>query len=133
MRWLPVVAWSAVILAASSDVFSADRTGAALYTLFGREIPYALHVALRKLSHLLGYGILGLLAFRASVVDFRRPVLASHAVVLVVAVLDEWHQTTTLSRSGSLWDVLLDVVGGALAIAFLRARMAAANSTKESP
>ena len=141
-RWLPVVAWSAVILAASSDLFSAERSGSVLRAILGHELPHLLHVAVRKLGHLLAYGFLGILALRAARSgglqpadgsDGLKPVATSVIVVLLVAVIDEWHQSTLASRSGSPWDVLLDVVGGALAIAFLRARMTAANSSKESP
>lgn len=127
MRWLPVVAWSAVILAASSDLFSAERSGFVLRAILGHDLPHLLHVAVRKLGHLLAYGFLGILALRAA-----RSGATSVIVVLLVAVIDELHQATLASRSGSPWDVLLDVVGGALAIAFLRARMTAANSSKES-
>ena len=128
-----MAAWSAVLFLASGDLFSADHTGAALRTIFGVEIPFSLHVALRKLTHVLGYGILGMLAYRAALVDFRRPLPASFAVVVFVAALSEWFQSRFPSRTGTVWDVLLDVVGAALAIAFLRARMTAANSTRESP
>jgi|SRR6185436_19665337 len=118
-RWLPVVVWSALILAVSNDWFSTDNTGSFLRGLIGRDLPWALHVALRKLGHLLGYGILGALAFRAARVDFRRPVPVSLAIVILVASIDEWHQATTRSRTGTPWDVLLDVVGAAAAIALL--------------
>ena len=64
-RWLPVLVWSAVLLAASSECFSTDNTGSFLRTLFGRDLPWTLHIALRKLGHLTGYGILGALWFRA--------------------------------------------------------------------
>ncbi len=133
MRWLPVLAWSAVILAASSELFSTARSGEVLRTILGGDFPHFLHVAVRKLGHLVAYAILGALALRAALADLRGPLVASHAIVLLVALADEWHQSTYPSRSGSPWDVLLDVVGGALAIAFLRARMTAANSSKESP
>jgi len=118
-RWLPVVLWSAVILAVSSDWFSTDNTGAFLRSLLGRDLPWALHVVLRKLGHLTGYAILGALALHAALADFRRPVLASFAIVILVASIDEWHQATTRSRTGTPWDVLLDVVGGAIAIGLL--------------
>ena len=118
-RWLPVAAWSAVILLASSDLFSSQHTGAFLRDVLGVEIPPLLHMLLRKLGHLTGYGILGALALRAARVDFARPVLASFAIVLLVAGIDELHQSTIPSRGGSAWDVLLDVVGAAIAIGIM--------------
>ena len=125
-RWLPVAVWSAVLFVTSGDLFSAGHTGAAFRTIFGVELPFSLHVALRKLTHVLGYGILGALAYRAARIDFRRPLTASFAIVLFVAVVSEWFQSRFPSRTGTVWDVLLDVVGAALAILFLRARMTAA-------
>jgi len=118
-RWLPVVAWSAVILIASSDYFSAAHTGSFLRGLFGGDVPPLLHYALRKLGHLLGYGILGALALRAARVDLQRPVLAAFAIVVLVAAIDEAHQATVPSRGGTGWDVLLDVVGAAIAIGLM--------------
>ena len=109
-RWLPVVAWSAVILATSNDWFSASRTGSFL------GVSEFVNVVLRKLAHLTGYGILGALALRAS----RGALLLTYAVVLLVASLDEWNQSFIPSRGGSPWDVLLDVVGATIAIAIVR-------------
>lgn len=118
-RWLPVVVWSAVILAVSSDWFSTDNTGAFLRNLLGRDLPWTLHIVLRKLGHLTGYGILGALALRAARVDFRRPVMVAFAIVILVASIDELHQATMRSRTGNAGDVLLDVVGAAIAIGLL--------------
>ena len=115
-RWLPVVAWSALILAASNDQLSMDRTGAALDTLFGHPVPHWVNVTVRKTGHVSGYGILALLALRAARVDFRRPVLAGFLVTLIVASIDEIHQATLRFRRGSVWDVLLDLSGAAVAI-----------------
>jgi VanZ family protein len=108
-RWLPVVAWSAVILATSNDWFSAAHTGSWL------GVSETVNVVLRKLAHLTGYGILGVLALRAS----RRALPLTYAIVLLVASLDEWNQSFIPSRGGSPWDVLLDVVGATLAIGMM--------------
>ena len=110
-RWLPVVLWAAIILSTSNDAFSAGETGGLLDRLFGRPMPYAVNVAIRKLAHLVGYGILGALAFRAD----KRLAIA-FGVVLLVALADEYSQGLTRSRTGSPWDVLLDLTGAALAI-----------------
>jgi VanZ like family len=118
-RWLPVVAWSAVILIASGDEFSATQSGGWFRAVFGFDAPYWLHVAIRKLTHLVAYGILGFLALRAS--NTKR---AAVIVALVVAVIDETHQSTLITRTGSPWDVLLDVIGAWLAVTFARPRSA---------
>lgn len=74
-------------------------------------MPYELHVAIRKLGHIVAYAILGALAWRAD----RRMTVAI-AIALLVAVTDEWHQSMSASRTGTPWDVLLDVVGAWLGI-----------------
>lgn len=109
--WLPVIVWSAVILSASSDSFSSTQSQGWLFRLLGREVPYELHVAIRKLGHIVAYAILGALAWRAD----RRMTVAI-AIALLVAVTDEWHQSMIASRTGTPWDVLLDVVGAWLGI-----------------
>ena len=112
-RWLPVVVWSAVILMTSNDQFSSAHTGGWLREWFP-SMPESVNIAFRKLMHLTGYGILGALAYRAS-----RTIPAAIGVVLLVACTDEWHQSFYASRGASPWDVLLDVVGAAIAVTIM--------------
>jgi VanZ family protein len=112
-RWLPVVVWSAVILMTSNDQFSSAHTGGWLREVFP-SLPEFVNIAFRKLMHLTGYGILGALAYRAS-----RTIPVALAVVLLVACTDEWHQSLYASRGASPWDVLLDIVGAAIAIGLM--------------
>jgi hypothetical protein len=104
--WLPVIVWAAIILSASTDSFSAGHSRGWFSWLFGREIPYDLNIAIRKLGHILAYAILGGLAWRAD----RRMTVAL-IIAVAVATTDEWHQSTLTTRTGSPWDVLLDGVG----------------------
>jgi VanZ family protein len=108
--WLPVILWAGLILSFANDEFSAAQTGGWLHQAFG-EVPYVLHVAIRKAGHLFGYGVLGALSWRA---DRRWPIALG--VPLFVACIDEWMQSTALTRSGTPWDVLLDFVGAAIAV-----------------
>ena len=87
---------------------SADQTGGWLSELFGGEVPYLLHVAIRKTAHVVVYGILAALAWRA---DRRWFVVIGIGVL--VAATDEWMQSRTATRTGSPWDVLLDVAAAA--------------------
>ena len=121
-RWLPVVAWSAVILAASSDRFSMQETGSFLKALLERDLSYVAQVLLRKLGHLTGYGILGGLALRATRFDFRRPLIPVFAIVLAVASTDELRQATTRFRTGTPWDVVIDLIGAAIVVAWMEHR-----------
>ncbi|HJQ37078.1 MAG TPA: VanZ family protein [Thermoanaerobaculia bacterium] len=138
-RWLPVIAWSAVILATSNDWFSAAHTGSWL------GVSETVNVIFRKLMHLTGYGILGVLAWSAARQQFGTPAsspadretsrfprrrdaagpaagTAAFLIVILVASIDELNQSFVPSRGGSPWDVLLDVVGATIAIAILRVK-----------
>jgi VanZ family protein len=110
-QWLPVVVWAGLILSAANDAFSADTTGGLLQQIFG-EIPHVLHVALRKGAHLVVYAILGALACRAD----RRWAVAM-AVALAVACADETLQSRAMSRTGTPWDVALDMAGATIGVA----------------
>lgn len=131
--WLPPLLWSAVILLASSDLFSAPHTGSLLETLLTslglRLSPQTLawvHMAIRKAGHLTVYGILGALYFRAmragrSPEWQRRWAVTAVVLATVIAVLDEWHQTYVPSRTGSATDVLIDAAGAIAAQIIIRA------------
>jgi len=112
--WLPVILWSAVILMASTDSFSSNESRGWLASVFGPELADALNITVRKLGHVVAYGVLGVLAWRAD----RRLVVAI-CIALIVAVTDETRQSMTLLRTGSPWDVLLDVTAAWLGIMLL--------------
>jgi VanZ family protein len=124
--WLPVVVWSAVILATSNDLFSSHHTGDIIATIAGRYFTAAelgaINAVLRKTAHLAGYGILGALGFRAARGDEHgyatRWAIAGVLIAIGVASIDEWHQTLVPSRGGSVRDVLLDGCGAAIAQLF---------------
>jgi VanZ family protein len=109
--WLPVILWAAVILSASNDSFSVNHSGGWLRRIFGRDLPYPVHVAIRKTAHLLEYAILGALAWRTD-----RRVAVALAIAALVAITDETRQSFTASRTGSPWDVGLDVLGAAVGV-----------------
>jgi VanZ family protein len=113
--WLPVIVWAAVILSASNDAFSSSHSQGWLATLLGRNVPHVVNVAVRKLGHLVAYGILGALAWRAD-----RRVLVALGITLLVAATDEWQQSMTVSRTGTPWDVLLDLGGAWLGTLAMR-------------
>jgi VanZ family protein len=115
--WLPVLIWAALILSASNDSFSSDESREWLETLFGREFPEIVNFAVRKAGHIFFYGVLGALAFRAD----RRVVVAA-GIVLLVASVDEYSQSLSAARSGTPWDVLLDVCSAVVVILIMRRR-----------
>lgn len=115
-QWLPVILWAGLILASANAHFSAHETGGLLRWLFG-DIPPWVHVLVRKLAHVVGYGILAALTWRA---DRRWPAIIG--VALTVASADEWMQSRSAMRTGTGWDVLLDVAA-AIAVGLALRRM----------
>jgi VanZ family protein len=125
--WLPPIVWTCVIFTLSSDMFSAEHTGAVLEYILAKTIgplqPATfeyVHFLVRKAAHVTEYAILGLLLFRAWRGErnewrwnWMRQALA---MVIVVAAFDEFHQSFVPSRGSSPWDALLDTLGAALAL-----------------
>lgn len=125
--WLPVVLWGLVIFSASSDKASVqhsriiepfirwlipDISAAALdHIVFGA----------RKCAHLTEFAIFTLVLWRA----FRgtcwrdrpgwlgRVAWSAWGLAVAFAATDEWHQLYVPGRQGSVWDVLIDSIGGA--------------------
>ena len=125
--WFPAFAWVAVVLAASTDLFSARHTGAILAAvltwMFGHmdaRTFETVHFLVRKSAHFTEYAILSVLFFRAArggLAGFWRMrwALLGLAISLSVAILDEWHQSFVPSRTSSARDVLLDLCGALFA------------------
>jgi VanZ family protein len=114
--WSALGLWIVLILLASSDVFSAANTQSWL----GQPQPRgtatpAAHVALRALFHLVEYGVLGFLAFRALALAAGRGGVAAAGLgtllALTVSISDETLQGYQPNRSGSPRDVVLNLFG----------------------
>ena len=78
-----------------------------------------LDVILRKCAHMVEFGLLALLWWRA----LGRPEPAV-AIALLYAIGDEWHQSFVDGRHGSPVDVVIDAAGVALAVGLARASRA---------
>ena len=124
-----------LILLASSDSLGAPRTESwlrkILVALFGALPERTLdliHILLRKAGHLAAYAILGWLSYRsargpmlpAATGWSRRAAVYALGFSLATAILDELHQVLTETRSGSAWDVALDMAGVLLALVVIR-------------
>lgn len=114
LRWLPALLWTAVILSASNDGFSSDRTAEWLHAVVGQELPEAANSVVRKGGHIIGYSVLALLLWLADSRVLRPLVLAA-----AVAIADETKQSYTLFREGSPYDVVLDTASAALVLLVL--------------
>jgi VanZ family protein len=121
--WLAALLWLGLIAFESTNALSAAKTSRILYLLLHfllgldpiRFLTW--HFFLRKTGHVIGYAVLSVLFYRAwkatipiqcdprwSIVWGR----IAFTMTALVASLDEWHQTFLPSRTGTLWDVLLD-------------------------
>jgi VanZ family protein len=127
-----VVTWALVISAFSVDAFSADSTSRFIRPLLRWLFPDALpetlaslHFAVRKGGHVFEYGVLAVLTFRAlqlsAAFSLGRATALVLGLVLAVASADETHQAMSQARTGSPWDVVLDLAGGAMALVLLAA------------
>ena len=124
------IAWMCVIAVLSGDRFSAEATGSWLVPLVTALVPgasppvvHGLHLVLRKLGHVVEFGVLGVLWLHAlapgglwSGWEARRAIRAIGLAALY-AVVDEARQGLTVSRSPSWLDVGLDTAGAWLAVA----------------
>lgn len=136
-RYGPVAAWAAFVLFASSANFSASNTSRIIRPLLLWLFPriseasiQSVHFYVRKAAHFTEYAVLALLAARAfrtsGLTALRRAWwLAAFALVAAVALADEYHQSFLPSRTGSIYDSLLDMAGGATALACLTLWLAA--------
>jgi VanZ family protein len=122
-RFAPPVLWMGVIAVGSSSPFGADHTGGWMAAVFGRLFPdasplvlAAIHVALRKMGHVVEYGILAVL-WRRALAPAPRALHAALAIAAAYAALDEVRQGLVPNRTASGLDVLVDVAGASLALA----------------
>jgi len=117
-RWLPPVFWTALILLMSGDWGSSENT-LGWVSRFLSWLPSltpeqvnVIHDYFRKAAHLLTYGFLYVLWFRAFRGSLgyapKKSFCWSLGLSLLVSFLDEGNQSLYQSRGGSLWDVGLD-------------------------
>ena len=132
--YLPLLAWLAFISFASSDNFNSGNTsriiGPLILWLFPNTKPETLaviHFITRKIAHFTEYAILGFLAAR----PFRtspRPAISQRwflicaTLVVVYALIDEYHQSFVPSRTASIFDSMIDMAGGLTALLIVRRR-----------
>lgn len=80
-----------------------------------------IHNTLRKVGHVANYFVLGFLlfrAFRGGSKELRIPrwALSSFFVLVLYAASDELHQSFVSTRTASLHDVGIDMLGGITAL-----------------
>jgi VanZ family protein len=129
-RFGPPLVWMAAIAFFSGDSLAAEETASWVLPVLAALLPWAspptlhaLHAALRKLGHVVEYGILATLWLRALGPGrpTRRAALWAIGLAAAYAVADEARQSLTGSRSPSAVDVALDAASAFLAVAWLEA------------
>lgn len=141
-RYGPLVAWVAVIFFASTGNLSASNTSRIVRPLLLWLFPaitepelMQAHFFVRKAAHFTEYAVLALLAARAFLSSSRvwlrrRWPVAAFALVAACSLLDEYHQSFLDTRTGTVYDSLIDMTGGAFALAALALLRAARRRRK---
>ncbi|MGC1784002.1 MAG: VanZ family protein [Acidobacteriaceae bacterium] len=128
--WIPAAICVVLIAVSSSNTFSAENTSSVLRpfveSILGRftnPVWTKLLYDIRKTAHFWGYGFVSVVFFRAWRMTFRlsraysavTASLRAAAVALLSTLLlsssDEFHQSFLPRRTGSPFDVLLDMCG----------------------
>ncbi len=128
--WIPAAICVALIATSSSDNFSSDNTSHILRPLlekifgpFGNVAWCHLLYDIRKVGHFFAYGFVSVVFFRAWRMTFRlsraysavtaslRAAAVALLSTLALCGLDEFHQSFLPQRTGSPFDVLLDMCG----------------------
>src|SRR5258708_11391439 len=140
-RYGPLVVWAALIFIGSSSVLSGSNTAVVLRPVLWL-FPHAseatlatIHFIVRKAGHLTEYAILALLAaraFRTSSHELLRNRWFWISLLFVVAysLSDEFHQSFVPSRTASIYDSMIDSVGGLTALGLLAIRVRSPSVSK---
>ena len=128
--WIPVLLWMIFIFWMSTGTFSAQNTMSIVEPILrfltpsiSPEMIDMIHRTLRKLGHVAEYLVLGFLLFRAfrsgsKELRISRSAFSSFLVLVLYAASDELHQSFVSTRTASLYDVGIDVLGGIIALVF---------------
>ena len=129
--WLPLILWMGLIFSASADAQSIEHTSRFLEPFLRWLNPdispralEAVRWVIRKLAHMVEFGLLTWLLWRA----LRKPKRndprpwswktagVAFGIVVLYAATDEFHQRFVPNRTGSVKDVFIDSAGAALAM-----------------
>ena len=130
-RYGPLILWAALIFIGSTDLLSAENTGGVLarpvlwlFPHLSERTIEIFQLVVRKAGHVTEYAIFALLAaraFRTSARELLRQRWFWVSLLLVVAysLIDEFHQSFYLSRTASIYDSMIDSLGGLVALLLL--------------
>jgi VanZ family protein len=135
-RYAPLVLWLAFISFASSDGFSANNTSRVIEPIVLWLFPHTSQAHLELIHFLTGNSPI---LVSTHCLRFWQPALSVHlrtltlkrrwffvslAIIVLYALLDEYHQSFVPSRTASVFDSFIDMSGGvtALVVIWLRTR-----------
>ncbi|MBK7996871.1 MAG: VanZ family protein [Blastocatellia bacterium] len=127
---LASIAWVLIISSFSTSSFGANKTASyievylrELFPTFQTSTIHLIHIAIRKLGHFIEFGIFSALIFGIFAAKKNswkiNWLLFSTIIVIIIALLDEYHQSFVRNRSASLQDSLVDILGGLTALLIL--------------
>lgn len=131
-RYGPLLLWLAFISFASTSEFSASNTSQIVRPILLWLFPNisearlaTIHFLTRKAAHFSEYAVLAFLARRAFITSahaFLRQYWFQLGLLLVViyALLDEFHQSFVPSRTASIYDSAIDIAGGLTVLLILK-------------
>ena len=119
--------WGALVWGLGSDRMASEPTSRVIGPFVDWLLPdltwherHKILYTIRKSAHVVEYAILALLTLRALWLSWRESFLLASSfavgVVAAMAIADEVRQGQSSMRTGSGWDVLLDISGGLAAI-----------------
>ncbi|MEP6819516.1 MAG: VanZ family protein [bacterium] len=131
-RYGPLVLWILFISFASTEQFAASNTSRMVRPILLWLFPNlseaklaAVHFLMRKAGHFTEYAVFGFLVRRAFITSsqaflqrywFQLGLL----IVVIYALLDEFHQSFVPSRTPSIYDSAIDVAGGLTVLLILK-------------
>lgn len=129
--WLPVIAMIILMFGFSTDAFSGQNTQSIIVRVIewlgfdpNSGAALWLNFIARKAAHLTEYALLAALlyrAFRSGRFPRWRATWAAQTMTIVIAwaLMDEYHQSLTQTRTGSIYDSFIDMAGGLFALAVI--------------
>ena len=139
--WLPVFAWMGFLFPLTNDILSSNSTSHFIVPIIKWFLPDAsqatintLHILFRKSVHFGEYAFFAFLlfrAFRGRNKDWRLKWLLYAGIIAVsYGFLDEFLQTLIASRTGSIFDWVIDSTGAlsTLGIIYIKDKLQAKSS-----
>lgn len=127
----------------SMDMFGSSLTSGMIshfIHIFGFSMHYreinGIDFVVRKTAHLVVYGTLAVLWFRAlrkSGFGFKTALVLSLVISCTCGALDEFHQSFEPNRTGKVSDILIDASGATVALFFYALRTKMRHAMKAAP